>query len=184
MTSYTLTCFIKSETFKDLTGALLVLCAEATPYKNSSSVVRVDCALGFVSLKDSPFLAQNGIQLELGSTKNLNKNPFNKCAIEELGTEILKSSSAGGLLSPVLLAQATARVNSPIRSNGLSSKEMCDRLTGDQLPIRDHDIILDKIYTRQGNHPHSSRSKGPCPPSDKFYTIKMGDLVFIKQKGE
>ena len=148
MTSYTLTRFIKSESSKDLAEALLVLCAEATPYKNTSSVVRVDCAPGFVSLKDSPLLAQNGIQLELGSAKNLNKKSVAEHAIEEVGIEILKSSPAGGPVSPVLLAQATARVNSRIRSNGLSSKEMWtqrDQLTGDQLPIRDRDIILDKI---------------------------------------
>ena len=47
--------------------------------------IRVDLAPGLQALTNDPLFSQHGIILELGNTKNVNKNPDAEVAIKELG---------------------------------------------------------------------------------------------------
>ena len=88
-------------------------------------------------------LTQKGITLVLGQVKNVNKNPVAEKAIHELVLECLKLCPEGGPMSNVTLA----RMN---EANGLSAIEMWtqrDQLTGEQLAISDHDLILQQQQT-------------------------------------
>ena len=78
----------------------------------------------FVALVNDPVLARRGIQLEVAQVKNANKNPVAEHAIEELGVELLQLSPEGGPLSKVTLALATGNLNSRIRRDGLSARDV------------------------------------------------------------
>ncbi len=53
--------------------------------------IRVDAAPAMQSLVADDCLARNGIQLEVGRTKNVNKNPEGEWAIQELELELKKA---------------------------------------------------------------------------------------------
>ena len=87
-------------------------------------------------------LQAQGIHLEIGNPKNVNKNPVAERAIEELGRECV--SLYGGPVSKATLALSTANFNSRICRDGISARELwtrCDQITGDQLNFTNRDII-------------------------------------------
>ena len=183
-TSFTSTCFITDERQSTLRDALIRLCVSLRPLNGPPAVIRTDCAPGFASLCDDPQLLQLGISIELGHSKNPNKNPVAEKAVRELEDELLRFEPSGGAVSPVTLSLATARLNSRLQSRGLSAREMWyqrDQFTGDQLPIHDADLIRQQHSQRVVNHPHSERAKttyGSLPPSEP---IVVGDLVYLRR---
>ena len=89
-------------------------------------------------------------------------------------------------MSAVDLLKAVCTLNSRIRSNGLSSKEMLtrrDQLSGHHLSFTDQVILNKQQKARDTNHPSSSKSKarGAClaPPCQ----VGCGGLVFLKDEG-
>ena len=62
--------------------------------------------------------------LEIGRIKNVNKIPVAEKAIAELESEILRRDPTGDTLTAVVLSLAITRLNSRIRFNGLSSREL------------------------------------------------------------
>ena len=182
VSSYTAATFIDNERRDSLRDALLILCSGMTPLGHSESLIRVDAAPGLQSLVSDPTLQRHGIQLIVGNPKNLNKNPVAEKAIRELGLELLNLSPNGGPISGVLLALATANLNSRIRDCGLSSREIWtqrDQITGDQLPLSDSQLADLKFFTRLRNHPASATSKAhgkrfSCQP-----LLNPGDIVYL-----
>jgi len=146
------------------------------------AVVRVDPAAGFVALRNDSTLAQHGIQLEFGRTKNPNKNPVAERAIQELEDELLRDTHGGATITAMKLAVVTARLNSRIRSRGLSSREMWtqrSQFTNEQLPMSDLDLIESQHRAREINHRHSERSKSHGVPISPDHQIQPGDLVYL-----
>ena len=122
-----------------------------------SAVVRVDPAPGFIKIINDDYLLQNNITLEVGRTKNINKNPVAEKAIRELEDELLRQNPNNNLITPSMLSIATVRLNSRIRNQGLSSRELWtqrDQFTLKQLPIDDQKTIQDQYKKRVANHPH------------------------------
>ena len=116
----------------------MILCC--LPLKFEKSSIRVDCAPALKSLTNDDSLSTNGIVLELGRAKNVNKNPVAEKANQELEKELLKVDPTGNPVSSVILLQAVCVLNSRIRSSGLSSREMLlgrDQITGNQLKFSD-----------------------------------------------
>ena len=48
---------------------------------------------------------------DVGETKNIKNNPVAECAVQELGTELLRLAPEGGPFSPVVLSLATPTLN-------------------------------------------------------------------------
>ena len=187
VSSYTLTCFSDSEKSADLVAAICILCAEIRNLSGMCSI-RIDPAPGLTASIDNPQLRSLGISLEKGREKNPNKNPIAEKAIQELGVELLKMSPHGGPYSKVSLALATATLNSRIRRDGLSARELWtqrDQYTGEQLPFDDKDVIKRQQISRLNNHEPSSKAKAPRgihASSNSLLGLHPGDLVMLRNE--
>ena len=80
------------------------------------------------------------------------------------------------------LAVLTARLNSKIRSNGLSSREILvqrDQFSNVPIPVNDKEIILEKHAKAINDHESSEMSKSGGNPRLKPPNINIGDLVHL-----
>ena len=119
-----------------LREALIVLTSQIRLNKNI--LIRVDYHSSLKSLKDDELLRKVGISLELGHSKNINKNSVAEKAIKELRDKILKIAPQGGPTSEGTLARATDNLNSLIRHTDRSVKEQWvrrDQVTGGEIQI-------------------------------------------------
>ena len=183
VTSFTWSMLIDSEKHEDLRNAILIIASETCSLEGREIIIRVDPAPGFTKLLTDKVLKQHNITLDIGRVKNINKNPVAERAIEELGAEVLNISPHGDPVSKLTLALATANLNTRIRRNGMSSREMWtqrDQITGEQLPIVDREIICDQNRAREKNHPVSIKSKMQGKTAGNNPPIKVGDLVYLK----
>ena len=181
VTSFTSSLLIDNECHDTLRSALACLCSQQTPLDGPNTVIRVDPAPGFMALSDDKVLRSLHISLEIGRIKNKNKNPVAEKAIAELLDELLRQEPGNGPVTPLQLALATARLNSRIRSRGLSSREMMfqrNQFTNESLPISDRDLITAQHRQRTINHPFSERSKssGHVTPLPH---LSVGDIVYL-----
>ena len=182
VTSFTTACFVENEQHITLNDALIRLCVELRPLDGPFAVVRVDGAPVFVALSKDTTLQKNRISIEIGRTKNINKNPVAECAIQELEHELIRFEPHGGPVSSLTLSLAVASLNSRIRNRGLSAREMWtqrDQYSHTQLPIKDQTLILEQHSDRLSNHPYSMRSKNP---KGRFYlicSVEVGDVVYL-----
>ena len=67
-------------------------------------------------------------------------------------------------MSPLILAIATAQLNSRIRGRGLSAREIwfqLDQFANEQLPISDRAIISEQHHSRLQNYEHIQIYKAP-----------------------
>ncbi len=178
----TTTSIIQDEKGTTLRDALGRLCSELHSSEGLPAIVRVDPAPGFIALRDDPTLRRLGISLEIGRIKNINKNPVAEKAIAELEDEILRQAPNGGPVSSLTLAIATSRLNSRLRRDGLSARELWterDQFTHDQLPVSDREIIVKQHLQRKTNHPHSQKSKNRTRTWIVPPTVNVGDLVYL-----
>ena len=183
VTSYTVTCLLDDERQDTLRDALLRLCVELRPLDGPPAVIRTDSAPGFAALRNDQQLRDLRLTLELGRVKNPNKNPVAERAIRELEDEIVRRDPAGGKISALTLSLATARLNSRLRSRGLSAREMWtqrDQFTHSQIPVLDSDLIKAQNAQRLANHPYSERSKTPSRLQPHGAALQVGDLVYLK----
>jgi len=184
VSSHTSTKLIDRERHDQLCNAILTMCAELRLLGDIPVTIRVDPAPGFVTLVNDPTLKRHGIHLQVGQTKNCNKNLVAERAIEELGLECLRVSPEGDPISEVTLALATGNMNRRIRRDGFSAREVWtqrDQLTGEQLPMLDRQLIFNQNVSRKENHAPSTRAKSRGH-STTTATVRfcIGDLVFLK----
>ena len=90
VTSYTSTMVVEDERHHTLRDALVRLCIQLRPLDGPPAVIRTDPAPGFKSLVNDQLLQQHRIVLELGNSKNANKNPVAEKAVQELEIELLR----------------------------------------------------------------------------------------------
>ena len=186
VTSFTLTRLISCERQEELRDTLICLCSDLTPLQGPFAVIRVTAAPGFQALAEDKILQQNHLQFEIGRVKNPNHNPVAERAIQELESELRRQLPRGEPLTSSLLAITTARLNSRIRTNGLSAREMWfqrDQLTNEQLPIRDLDRIIEQHNQRLDNHQPSEASKCPKKIPPETTPINTGDIVYLYREG-
>ena len=109
-----------------------------------AAVVHTDPAPGFKSLIIDKLLEHHNIQIELGRVKNKNKNPIADKCVQKLENELLGQEPGGGPITSLQLSVATAQLNSRLRSQDLSSRELWtqrDQFTQNQLPLNDQTVI-------------------------------------------
>jgi hypothetical protein len=154
---------------------------------SSGCTVRVDNAAAFQSLIADPQLAKQGISLELGRTKNRNKNPIAEKGIKELEHELKREYPEGGPIIPSQLAIVTAALNARVRNRGLSAKEIVlqrDTQTGEQLNFSDSDLASLQHDNRIANHGPSAVRQAPRGKPAVHANVSIGDLVYIKGDGD
>ena len=185
-TSYTLAEHISGENAKEVSRVLIKLCNVLKPSKMSTMTVRVDPASYHKSIvlnasKNSD-LAKHNITMELGRTKNVNKIAIVDRAIRELHRELLNLQPSGGSVSPQILSEAVANLNTRLRSSGMSSHELWtqrDQVTGEQLPLDDRTLIMQQHEQRLNNHKSSERSKAGNKPPHPSLKVTVGSLVYL-----
>ena len=94
----------RPETAESLRDGIVTAVLELMP--DSGTTVQVDCAPGLQSLAtesklDGSVLKKLGIDIDLGRTHNVNKNPIAENAIKEFHKERLKLNPAGGRISEI-----------------------------------------------------------------------------------
>lgn len=184
--SFTTSCIIEDERRDTLRAALLRLSLESCPLSGPYAVIRVDPAPGFASLVNDDELRRHRISIEIGRTKNTNKNPVAEKCIAELSDELLRICPEGGAVTPLSLAIATANLNTRIRDRGLSAREIWyqrDQFTNSQIPLSDLQLIHQQHAHRLQNHPFSERSKAPRGGIPSTPSLQVGDLVYLIADG-
>jgi hypothetical protein len=185
VTSYTASMLIESERHESLREAIIRLGVDMRPLDGPPAVVRTDPAPGFCSLVSDKLLERERFIIELGRTKNPNKNPVAEKAVQEIGEELLRYDPQGGSVSSLTLAIVTARLNARIRSSGMSAREMWthrDQFTHEQIPVNDSELIRNKSKSRDSNHEYSERSKTPHCVSTNSASVAVGDIVYLKSE--
>ena len=182
VTSLTRAALLPSEKHDDIRTAIVSLIHDIIPLDGPLAVIRTDNAPGFQSLVDDQFLVENRIRVDLGRIKNLNRNPVAERAVQELGAEILRLTKLPGPISPLTLSRVTSTLNSRIRSDGLSSREIMyqrDQFTNEQIPLHDRDVISAKHKRALANHRYSENSKSGGAPKLPEESVQVGDLVYL-----
>ena len=182
VTSFTCACIVDNEHHGTLREALLRLCAVLCSPDDPTATIHTDPAPGFQSPAKDTSLRLHGVVIDLGCTKNKNKNPVAEKAVQELKAGILRQDPSGNPVSPLNLALAVSRLNSHIRGRGLSAYEMWvqrDQFTSSQLHLLDQQLIADQQLFRKQNHPHSQSSKNPkgCLPKNSL--VIPGDILYL-----
>ena len=181
-TSFTTATLVDNECHETIRSALIALCIGLRPLDGPFAVIRTDPAPCFQALTNDQLLKSHRLTIEIGRTKNINKNPVAEKAVQELQDEILRHDPGNRTVSSLSLTSAVASLNSRIRSNGLSSREMLlqrDQFTNSQIPISDRDVIIDKHLRREQNHDYSEKSKAPKGSTVKSPALDVGDLVYL-----
>ena len=79
-----MTSIIESEKHYHLWNAILILFTGIWSLCDGGATIRVNPAPGFSALQHDKFHLSHGIKLEVGHSKNPNKNPVAECALEKL----------------------------------------------------------------------------------------------------
>ena len=187
MTSLTRALIIPDQKKDTLRQALLSLLLDLVP--DTGAEVRFDGAAAFQSLEVESVTANTtlnkmGIKLVIGRTLNKNKNPIGENAVKELEKKILRFKSSQGPITTTDLSIILKNINSRVRSNGLSAKEMTlrrDTLTNKPIDVLD-DLIKSKQSTAREQSSKNSlkyKSKFKKPTPDQQFSV--GDLVLIRE---
>ena len=173
---------IKSEKEEDLREGIIQLISDLVSLDGPPSTIRTDGAPGFRSLVADEALKNRRIIIEIGRAKNVNKNPVGERAVQEVQSEILRFTGQSGPITPSTLNDAINSLNSRIRTDGLSAREIFyqrDQYTNAQIPIEDMDIIQSKHERAVNNNFSSelSKSGGRGPRTDQV--IAVGDLIYL-----
>ena len=184
--SYTSACILSNERHDSLRSGLIQTTANLKI--GGDATVRVDCATGLQALAGDKILQSYGLTVDLGRTKNINKNPVAEKAIEELEIELKKLYPTGNLLLPADLSIAIKTLNSRVRNRGLSAYEIIyqrDFNSGKQLNLDDDALGKFQYHSRLQNHAASAKSKTPNKSKSKIpkFNINPGDLIYVKSDG-
>ena len=184
-TSYTSSCIIEDEKGPTLRDHLIQLCLGMRSINGPHALIRVDPAPGFSAITEDSMLKDLGINIEIGRTKNANKNPVAEKAVREIEDEMLRFDPTGGPVTALSLSVIIARLNSRIRNQGLSSSELFmqrDQFTHEQIPVNDREVISKQHSLRSSNHPYSEMSKAKVSETPPTPSIKVGDLVMLRSE--
>lgn len=179
VTSFTAALLIPGEDHTSLRNGLLRICVGMCPLAGPPAVIRCDPGPGFAALTNDEILTQHGITIDIGRIKNRNKNPIAEKAIQELEDELLRCDPDQPIITDTTLAIVVARLNSRVRHQGLSARELLmkrDQFTHSQLPIDDQHVISQQQAKREAaNSYHNLRKSTP----DEHPVFKEGDIVYL-----
>ena len=181
LTSFTDAQFIPNEQKPTMRDNLIIVCSKLR--SNVPITIRVDSQSSLKSLKNDKSLSEESINLEIGNSKNRNKNAVAEKAIGELRTELIKVSPGGGPFSAKSLAKAVFNLNNRIRHTGRSARELWvrrDQTSFQGLNFQDQDISDAQLQKRLSHHESAAKFASRNGPPVALQTINVGDRVFIK----
>ncbi|KAL0153092.1 hypothetical protein M9458_051586, partial [Cirrhinus mrigala] len=152
VTSFTAALLIDDKRKESLRDGIVRLCIGLRPLDGPFAIVRTDPAPGFSALAKDTVLTQYRLAIEVGNAKN------------------------------VYVTIAVARLNSRIRSRGMSAREMLlqrDQFSLEQLLVHDQELIALQHAQRLANHPHSVKAEAPLSRHAPVPDICPGDLVYL-----
>ena len=103
-------------------------------------------------------------------------------AVRELEDELTCHEPHGGPVTPLTLSIVTARRNSRLCSQGLSTRELWvqrDQFSNVQIPLSEDRIIETQHRLCRANHPYSQMSKAPLGVQPTLISVDIGDLVYL-----
>ena len=180
------TSIIDSEKAEDLKRGIISTTANVR--KNSEITIRVDNAVGFLSLSNNQDkdLGDLKMKLEISDKNNKNGLAIVDKAIQELEKEISTLSPEGKPISTSDLAKAALILNSRIRNRDLSAYEIQfsrEQNTGKNISLNDENLKGEKNRRKLSNHKHSEKSKFPNCEEPSDADVEVGDLVHLKNDG-
>ena len=186
LSQYTRGLIIPDQKMETLRDAIFSLIIDILP--DNGTEIRTDAATGFQKLRSdaetpSSMFHKLGIKIIIGRILNKNKNPTAENANKEILKEILRHTNRNGPISPTELALVLKNVNSRIRYNNLSSKEILFRrnmLTNEPLPIADETLKSQQASNRERSSIKSQKSKKRYQSKAPEQTFSVGDLVFLR----
>ena len=181
ISSYTTAKLIANEQASTLRNSLLVLSKDMIS-PHGQATIKVDPASCFRSLENDSILKKNGLQLELGEPKYVNKNPVAEHAVREFHSEVNRLSDNYSQITELLVSKAVGNMNSRIRGEGLSSREIWtqrDQFTNEQIPLQDMQLIKSKSDKKLQSHLPSSYYKSRGKHPENYCPIEKGSIVYI-----
>ena len=181
LTSYTDALIIPNEQKPTLRDHLIILSSKLR--SNIPITIRVDPQSSFKALKNDRILAEEDITLEIGHSKNVNKNAVAEKAIAELRNELVKTSPGGGPYSAKTLAKTMFILNNRIRHTGRSARELWvrrDQTSLQGLDFQDEEISNLQSSSRTSSQLTSAKHKSNNAPKVVLPTVSIGDRIFIK----
>ena len=181
VSAFTWAMIIPSEKHQDLRNALIRTLVGIIPREGPPSSVRTDAATGFQALVNDDELDSSRIAVEIGNPKNVNKNPVAEKAIQEVEEELCRLQP-NKQVTDTALAKTVASLNSRIRTDGLSSREIMfqrDQFTNAQIPVNDRNLISAKHSRSVLNNASSAKSKAHGRPPHPSADTTPGDLVYL-----
>ena len=130
LSQYTRGLLIQDQKADTLKNALFMLTLDLIP--DSGAEIRVDGATAFQSLEkesqeDSSVFSKYNIKIVIGRPLNKNKNPVAENAVQEVQKEILRLKPSSGPITLLDLILVLRNINSRIRHNSLTPKEILFR---------------------------------------------------------
>ena len=183
---YTRAMLIQDQKADTLRNAIITMVLDLIP--DSGATIRVDGATSFQqlareSITNASTLKKLGITIVVGRLLNKNKNPVAENTVQEIHKEILRLKNSPGAITPTDLAIVLKNVNSRIRYNSRTPKEVLFRrstLSNEPLDIIDEDIAHSQVCQRtissKSSQKHKSKSKTRSP--EQFF--QKGDLVMLR----
>ena len=185
VSQYTKTQLIQDQKADTLRRTLISLIADIIP--DSGTEVRVDGATAFQALQTESLTRDSllntlGIKIVVGRILNKNKNPVGENTVKEFQKEILRFKGSPGPITDTDLTLITKNINTRIRYNSLTPKEILfrrDNLTNSPILIDDKKIIQQQTSHRfsssQASMKHKSKFQKLTPPQ----AFNVGDLVML-----
>ena len=186
LSQYTRAQIIPNQTSETLREALLAMIIDLIP--ETGAEIRLDGATSFQSLEreaqtENTTLHKLKIKLTIGRLLNPNKNPTAEIANQELQKEILRLTNKAGPITPMELMLVLRNVNSRIRFNGYTPKEILFRrnfLTNEPITIQDKDNRQKQLENRQESSKSSRKHKMKTRSQTPQQEFTVGNLVFLR----
>ena len=187
LSQYTRATIIPDQKSGTLRDALASMILDLIP--DTGTEVRVDAATAFQALKresemNDSLLKKLNIKIVVGRILNKNKNPTAENTNKEVLKEILRLTNKPGAISQTELNMVLRNVNSRIRYNKLSPKEILfrrDALTNAPLNVDDDSIAQKQALNRSKSSIQSQTTKLGSHKATEEQLFQVGDLVFLRE---
>ena len=150
--------------------------------------IRVDGATGFQSLKkesetQGTLLHKLKIKIVIGRLINKNKNPIAENTVQEVQKEILRHTNKTGPITQTELTIVLNNINTRIRYNGYTPKEILFRrntVNNQPIDVQDGKITHKQAQQRLSSSKSTFKAKRKSHSETPSQTFNTGDLILLR----